>query len=322
MILMDEFNLIEKIKQKYYRQSSLIKGIGDDAAVFKQTNQSVVTAVDTFVEDVHFIKNKTMSTKDIGYRCLAANISDLAAMGALPKFYLVSVVIPSNWDESDVLNVFKGLEEIAQEYKMDLIGGDTVSGKNFVLSITVIGYVDENKIRFRSDAKVDDIVFVTGTLGNAAIGLEVIFDRLEINNEAYFIKKHQRPEPNIVFSQAIKKLERVSLNDISDGISSELNEIAKASNVSIMVEDKLIPVNKEVKELSEEYQAKFKYSGGEEFELVGTTSEENWLKIKEIAKNEKIKVTKIGKVLELKRHHVYLDTYDQVLKSSGYIHLK
>src|SRR5690625_6271294 len=121
--------------------------------------QSILTAVNTFVENIHFIKDKTMSTKQLGYRCLAVNISDLAAMGAVPRFYLVSVVIPPNWEELDVLSVFDGLSQLAKKHQMDLIGGDTVSGDTFVLSVTVIGYADEEKVRYRSDAKVDDIVF-------------------------------------------------------------------------------------------------------------------------------------------------------------------
>lgn len=319
---MDEFNLIENIKQKYYRESTLVKGIGDDAAVFNQNNQSIVTAVDTFVENVHFIKNKTMSAKNIGYRCLAANISDIAAMGAKPKFYLVSVVIPCNWKEYEVLNVFSGLDDLAKQYNMDLIGGDTVSGTEFVLSITVIGYVAKEKIRYRSNAKVNDIVFVTGSLGDAAVGLEIILNDLEIENKNYFIQRHQKPSPNVLFSNAIKPIDRVCLNDISDGISSELNEIAKASKVSIMIEDELVPIKKELKKLTEEQINTFKYTGGEDFELVGTTSKENWLKIKEIIKPFNIDVTEIGRVIESKNDQVYLNSINKILKPNGYIHLK
>lgn len=319
---MDEFNLIEKIKQKYYRESTLVKGIGDDAAVFNQNNQSIVTAVDTFVENVHFIKNKTMSAKNIGYRCLAANISDIAAMGAKPKFYLVSVVIPCNWKEYEVLNVFAGLDDLAKQYNMDLIGGDTVSGTEFVLSITVIGYVAKEKIRYRSNAKVNDIVFVTGSLGDAAVGLEILLNDLEIENKNYFIQRHQKPSPNVLFSNAIKPIDRVCLNDISDGISSELNEIAKASKVSIMIEDELVPIKKELKKLTEEQINTFKYTGGEDFELVGTTSKENWLKIKEIIKPFNVDVTEIGRVIESKNDQVYLNSINKILKPNGYIHLK
>lgn len=322
MIIMDEFKLINKIKQTYYRNASLIKGIGDDAAVFKQTNQSILTAVDTFVENIHFIKDKTMSTKQLGYRCLAVNISDLAAMGAVPRFYLVSVVIPRNWEELDVLNVFDGLSQLAKKHQMDLIGGDTVSGDTFVLSVTVIGYADEEKVRYRSDAKVDDIVFVTGTLGDAGIGLDILLNDLKINNQSYFINRHQVPEPRVTFAQLLNKIDRLSLNDISDGLSSELNEIAKASNVSMMINDKDIPVNKELKKLSDNQQIKYKYSSGEDFELVGTTSKKNWNQIKQAAKKAGILVTKIGQVVTSTNERVFVDNYNQILKSNGYIHLK
>ena len=322
MVIMDEFKLINKIKQTYYRNASLIKGIGDDAAVFKQTNQSILTAVDTFVENIHFIKDKTMSTKQLGYRCLAVNISDLAAMGAVPRFYLVSVVIPRNWEELDVLNAFDGLSQLAKKHQMDLIGGDTVSGDTFVLSVTVIGYADEEKVRYRSDAKVDDIVFVTGTLGDAGIGLDILLNDLKINNQSYFINRHQVPEPRVTFTQLLNKIDRLSLNDISDGLSSELNEIAKASNISIMINDKDIPVNKELKKLSDNQQIKYKYSSGEDFELVGTTSKKNWNQIKQAAKKAGILVTKIGQVVTSTNEQVFVDNYNQILKSNGYIHLK
>src|SRR5690625_2905826 len=125
---MDEFSFINSIQQHTYKQSSVLKGIGDDAAVFRQTAKDVVTAVDTFVEDVHFSR-KTMNSFHIGYRALAANISDLAAMGALPAFYLVSIVIPTTWSMREINQIFSGMKELASTYQLDLIGGDTVSGK-------------------------------------------------------------------------------------------------------------------------------------------------------------------------------------------------
>src|SRR5699024_7923654 len=136
-----------------------------------------------------------MSTKQLGYRCLAVNISDLAAMGAVPRFYLVSVVIPPHWEELDVLSVFDGLSQLAKKHQMDLIGRDTVPGDTLVLSVAVVGYADEEKVRYRSDATVDDIVFVTGTLGDAVIALDILLNDLKINNQSYFINRHQVPAP-------------------------------------------------------------------------------------------------------------------------------
>ncbi|MDY0410480.1 thiamine-phosphate kinase [Paracerasibacillus soli] len=141
---MDEFQFIESIKPIYYKQPSLIKGVGDDAAVIRNTSEDMVTSVDVFVEGVHFTK-QTMRPYHVGYRALAANISDLAAMGALPAFYLVAVTIPKTWHPSEVREVYDGMAELAKMFKMDLIGGDTVSGKSFSLSITVMGYVEKDK---------------------------------------------------------------------------------------------------------------------------------------------------------------------------------
>src|SRR5690625_373869 len=119
---MDEFSLINKIKQSYYRQASLIKGVGDDGAVFRETAEDIVTVTDMFVEGVHFTR-QTMTPKQIGYKALAGNLSDLAAMGAKPMFYLVSIVVPSSWQE-DVIALYKGMESIAKTFQIDLIGGD------------------------------------------------------------------------------------------------------------------------------------------------------------------------------------------------------
>ena len=132
---MDEFKFIDSIKQNTYKQSSLIKGIGDDAAVFRQNYQDVVTAVDTFVENVHFSR-KTMDPYHIGYRVLAANISDMAAMGATPAYYMISIVIPENWSEAELQEIYQGMGGIASTYKMDLIGGDTVGGSELLVLLT------------------------------------------------------------------------------------------------------------------------------------------------------------------------------------------
>src|SRR5699024_10321088 len=153
---MDEFSFINSIKPKEYHQSALIKGMGDDAAVFQPLTGSVVTAVDTFVEHVHFSR-QTMKLFQAGYRALAANMSDLAAMGATPAFYLASVVVPDSLSIQDLYKIFSGMKDLANAYNMDLIGGDTVSGKVLTLSITVIGFVDDQQARYRHLARDGDV---------------------------------------------------------------------------------------------------------------------------------------------------------------------
>src|SRR5690625_3168527 len=144
---MDEFSFINSIQQSFYRQSSLIKGIGDDAAVFRQPSEDIVTAVDTFVEGIHFTR-ETMPPYYIGYRVLAANLSDLAAMGAVPAFYLVSIIIPDSWETKKIQKIFYGMKSLSQQFKLDLIGGDTVSGEELSISLTVIGSVKREKVSY------------------------------------------------------------------------------------------------------------------------------------------------------------------------------
>lgn len=325
MIIVDEFSFIDSIKPNYYRQSTIIKGIGDDGAVFRQTSQDIVAAVDTFVEDVHFSK-KTMSPIDIGYRALAANMSDLAAMCATPAFYLVSIVIPNSWDKDDILKIFKGMELLAGTYQMDLIGGDTVSGKELSISITVIGYANKGKASYRSLTCEGDIVFVTGTLGDSQAGFHILMNDGHYIFKEYFIKRHQKPTPRIKIGQELNALSRVALNDISDGIANEAAEIAEASDVDIVLYEEKIPVSAGFEQFPQFLQEQWKYFGGEDFELLGTVSKDDWHIVENIAKKTGVDITRIGHAENAKDNNplVYLQSNNQkkLLSKDGYIHFK
>lgn len=324
---MDEFELIQSIKQKEYRQTSLNQGVGDDAAVFNPKGKQVVTAVDTFVEGVHFTKN-TMSVSDIGYRALAANLSDLAAMGATPKFYLVSVVIPEYWKSTEIKGIFKGMNELAIRYEIDLIGGDTVSGNELCISITVIGYALMNRLRYRNLSKPDDVVFVTGTLGDSRAGLYLLLHESIPNyvDFEYFINRHRRPTPRVLFSNHLEHLERIAFNDVSDGIASEANELAEASGVDLFLYDEFIPVHPKLKEVSRKNADEWKYMGGEDFELLGTVSAEDFEEVQRIAHETNTMITKIGTVHKKKndqpRVMLNKENHFKRLEKTGYVHLK
>ena len=321
---MDEFSFIDSIKQNSYNQKSLLKGIGDDAAVFSQPEKDIVTAVDTFVEGIHFTR-KTMNPFHIGYRALAANLSDIAAMGASPAFYLVSIIIPKGWSEETLKQIFSGMKELADKYKVDLIGGDTVSGAELSISITIIGYVEKGKARYRNAAQVDDIVFVTGTLGDARAGLHILTNELEYDEADYFIERHRLPSPRLNFATQLSGLARVALNDISDGIANEAAEIAVASDINIILKDELIPVSASYKQFPEHLQHKWKYFGGEDFELLGTTTQNDWEAVREIAIHTNTMITKIGYVSKEKNNGlVFLNKDNELmqLQKKGYSHLK
>lgn len=320
---LDEIEFIKRVKQQTYKQASLIKGIGDDAAVLREQSNNIVIATDTFVEGVHFTKD-TMSFYHVGYRLLAANLSDLAAMGAVPTYYLVSIVIPEQELRNSVTLIYDGMDALASIYKMDLIGGDTVTGKNLVLNVTVLGKVDEDKVRYRHTAKTGDIVFVTGTLGDSRAGLHVLMNDLDVIHQDYFIKRHRMPQPRVCFSQSLHKLNRLALNDVSDGIATEAFEIAKASNKSILLVDDQIPIHDSLYQFSRKQRDEWKYFGGEDFELIGTVAKEDWLFVKECAKQAKVQISKIGLVTELKEKYVYIQNQGKIrpLSRRGYTHLR
>ncbi|WP_173917750.1 thiamine-phosphate kinase [Halobacillus sp. Marseille-Q1614] len=319
---MDEFSFIDSIQPRTYRQSSLIKGISDDAAVFRQTSQDIVTAVDTMVEDVHFSK-KTMDPYHVGYRALAANLSDLAAMGSTPAYYLVSLVVPPHWSEEELQELYRGMMSLANEYRMDLIGGDTVSGKELCVSVTVIGFTAKGKARYRRDAREGDIVFVTGTLGDARAGLECL---LKEKPSEYLIRRHRTPDPRIRFAKRLEELPRVSLNDVSDGIASESNEIAEEARVDLHLDFAKLPYAKESQELFPYHYEDWILAGGEDFELLGTVSEKDWSFVQNAAEKENLKVTRIGwcEAAAQSNGQVYLYKNNQrrLLEKSGYTHLQ
>lgn len=323
---MDEFSLIKSIRQASYRRPELQKGIGDDAAIFQVKEEQIVAAVDTFVDGIHFTK-ETLTAEQIGRRLLAVNLSDMAAMGATPLFYLVSIVIPKHATRSFIEKIFSGMDALAKQYKIDLIGGDTVSGKELVISLTILGSVPEGKARLRSEARAGDIVFVTGTLGDAAAGLELLLTNdqtLPEIDQQYLIKRHQEPRPQISFAKALRPLQRLALNDISDGIANELHEIAEASQVQITIDDEKLPLSPALQHYSEEKQKQFAYFGGEDFELVGTVSQADFSLIQAIGERLSIKITEIGTVSYNDKgiEKVWLKKLGKLtpLEKHGYVH--
>lgn len=318
---MSEFDFIRMIKPSAYQQSSLIKGIGDDAAVFRQSHADIVTAVDTFVEGIHFSK-KTMSAREIGYRAIAVNISDMAAMGAVPTMCLVSVVFSSEWNEKERIEIMNGIKSMGTQYRVDIIGGDTVSGESLVISITIIGYVARDCARYRSTAEVDDVVFVTGTLGDSAAGLAILLGEQSIvSNAEYYINRHIRPQPRVDFVQELSPLNRLTLNDVSDGIANEAAEIAEASHVDIYLDDEKIPVHNTFDQFDLHQQYRWKYFGGEDFEILGTVCPEEWEKVQEAAHIAGVPATKIGQVRQGEgRVYIKKDRKIKILPKHGYEH--
>lgn len=326
---MDEFDFINKVKPTQNFRKQVMVGIGDDAAVYQPTNSyHQVVCVDTMVEGIHFLKNLS-SPQDIGYKALAVNISDIAAMGAIPLYYLVSIAIPSTWTENELIQIYEGMEELSSTYRMDLIGGDTVSTSDkLVITVTVIGEAESHVQTLRNQAEDGDIVFVTGTIGDSSAGLSILLEEIDTIHpdfKRYLINRHKRPAAQVEAGRIIAELGRAALNDISDGLASELNELVEASKLGMNINEEHIPISKELRSLQNVFDInKWILYGGEDFELVGTTSQREWDKLKQACAEKNITITKIGVVTN--QHHKVLlkNSNNQTieLKKSGYNHFK
>ncbi|HET7578756.1 MAG TPA: thiamine-phosphate kinase [Bacillales bacterium] len=296
--MQDEFSFIHQITPKRSSQPSLIHGIGDDAALFAgEDGFEEIVCMDTMVEGIHFTR-QTMSPFDIGYKALAVNVSDIAAMGGMPTYYLVSVAVPQSWGD-ELKEVYQGMADLAKAHEMDLIGGDTVSAETaFVLTVTVLGRVEKGRHLLRSSAKPGDLVFVTGPLGDSAAGLSLLLKNGRAhpfsNDQQKLIRAHQRPVPQVKAGRILSALStRIALNDVSDGIASEANEIAEASGVTLVLDYEKLPRSKVLRTFSTEKQREWVLFGGEDFQLIGTVPETKARKLE-----KQFPVTFIGTVEE------------------------
>lgn len=301
-MIRDEFDFINKIKPKETQQSSLIKGIGDDAAVFKSDNRfDELICMDTMVEGVHFTK-QTMTPFMVGFKALAVNISDIAAMGGIPTYYLVSIAVGEDWTEAELKEIYAGMSKLGNQYSMDLIGGDTVSSKQgLIITVTVCGIIEKGINLFRDNAKPGDLIFVVGELGASAAGLELLLKNgLEhpyTTSEKMLLKAHQLPKPQVEAGRTLAKSgENISLNDISDGLASEANEIAEASQVDLHIHFEKIPRSNFLEDYPRDKQKSWCLFGGEDYFLVGTMSQTAYEKINQTFEQKGIKLSIIGEV--------------------------
>lgn len=287
--IQDEFSLIEQLASVFQSyQSQTIVPNGDDAAIYKANKgKGQIVCVDTIVEDIHF-KRTTMSPFQIGYKSLAVNLSDIAAMGGIPTYFLVSLAVSSSeWRKEELTEVYQGMKVLADQWKIDLLGGDMVSANSgLTISVTAIGEGHESVKLLRSNAQPGHLLFVTGYLGESAAGLDYLLHQ-ELRNSQFseqekeeiiapLVLAHQRPLPHIRQGQLLAEyaLEHsIALNDVSDGLASEAYEIASSSNINIIIEKEKLPLSKALHTYAtqtEQSPYDWVFNGGEDFVLVGT----------------------------------------------------
>jgi len=292
-----EFGLIEELTQEFSNSHpNTIKGVGDDAAVIKRGDKAVVISTDMLVEGIHFdmMYNPLMH---LGYKAVVVNLSDIYAMNAVPTHITVSLALSSKFDTAALKELYKGIKKACDFYNVDLIGGDTTSSlKGMVISVTAYGEADEADIVYRSGAKNGDVLCVTGDLGAAYLGLQILEreKRLyldnpgvqpDLNQHQYVIERQLKPEAcrDAIDYFKKSKLKPTAMIDISDGLSSDLMHICKQSGVGAHVEEAKVPMLDETQTLAIDFRLDpitCALSGGEDYELLFTVAPEDLEKIR------------------------------------------
>ncbi len=324
-----EFGLIERIKARSRSAGAdIVVGIGDDCAVIRRGETLEVLTTDCLVEGSHFQKG-WLSMKDIGWKAIAVNVSDVAAMGGVPSYALITLFLPDDLTTGEIDDLYEGMEECAKQYGVGIVGGDIVRIQGpFAISVVLSGICERDEITLRSGARVGDLVVVTGTLGEAAIGMEILKKGKQKLGEALMqsLARFRRPEPRLKASRAILEMQPSSMIDVSDGLLSDLWHLLEASGVGARLDAEKIPVGEGVLEYcsgNRQEALSVALSGGEDYELLFTLRPHLADKIAEIEKKAEIRLTVIGEITQ-KEKGVKLATSsgETALQCEGFDHFR
>ena len=292
-----EFALIDHITKGFnIENESSQHGIGDDAAILDYGKDPTLISTDLLIEGIHFDLTY-MPLKHLGYKAVVVNISDIYAMNSIPKQITVSVAISNRFTLEAIEELYKGINLACKNYKIDLVGGDTSSSvTGLIISISVLGSASKKKIVKRNGAKENDLLVVSGDLGGAYTGLQILErekavfkvnpnTQPDLSKYTYCIERQLKPEARKDVIELLDELEIIptSMIDISDGLSSEILHLSKASEVGFHLFEEKIPIDPEVSMTSEEFKLNSTTSalnGGEDYELLFTIDQKDFEKIK------------------------------------------
>ncbi len=329
-----EFGLIERLSAdvKIYNQET-IKGIGDDTAVFDNGNDLTLITTDLLLEGVHFDLSYA-PLQHLGFKAVAVNVSDIAAMNGTPKQITVSLGLSNRFSVEAVEALYSGIHAACEAFKVDLVGGDTTSSQSgLVISITAIGSATKDTIAYRNGAQNKDILCVTGDLGGAYVGLQILNREKQefvanpnmqpkLDNYPYVVGRQLKPKARMDIIHELKELgvKPTSMIDVSDGLASDLFHICKQSGLGVAVYEDKLPIDKETYETAAEFSIDpntCALNGGEDYELLFTIPQSDFEKIKNHPD-----IHTIGYMQELEKGNVMVTRNNNViaLKAQGWKH--
>jgi thiamine-monophosphate kinase len=329
-----EFGLIERLAEKFDPiNADTVKGIGDDAAVFDMGDKYLLTSTDMLLEGVHFDLSY-MPLQHLGFKAIAVNVSDIAAMNGIPKQVTVSLALSNRFSVEAVEKIYEGIRAACDEYKVDLVGGDTTSSSSgLIISVTALGEVAKDKIVYRNGAKENDILCVTGDLGAAFAGLHVLEREKQeyianpdmqpqLDKYEYIVGRQLKPKArmDIIHELADLNVLPTSMIDVSDGLASEAFHLCKQSGLGVAIYEDKLPIDKMAYETAAEFSIdpnSCALNGGEDYELLFTVSVQDF----EIIKNH-ADIHTIGYMQAKEKGRTFVTRNNQVveLQAQGWKH--
>lgn len=320
---LSEFGLIERyFKGGMAARGDVLLGVGDDAALLQPPQgQTLALSLDTLVKGVHFPEDT--SPENIGYKALAVNLSDMASMGAEPAWMLLGLTLPAA-DEAWLDGFCRGMGRLAAEHGVALVGGDTTHG-SLTISVQICGFVPPAQALRRDGARAGDLIYVTGQIGDAGLGLQLALGKsglvLDAARRDYFISRLDRPTPRVAAGMALRGL-ATSAIDISDGLAADLGHILEASGVGALLDVDALPVADEVKALSAEWWH-LPLSAGDDYELCFTVPAAYHAEVEKAMSEIDCPVTRIGQIEATSGLRLQRNNGDAVMQAKmGYQHFE
>ena len=317
---MQEFELVNNFFSKLSKHNASALGLNDD--VFFDKTKNTVISVDTYNINTHFVDFKYPDL--VIKKILRSSISDLICKGVKPKFYFISGSgNKKNFTKKNLLKISKSLKNEQTKYNINLCGGDTTYSSKLSFTITSLGY--SNDIVYRNRSRLNDDIYVTGNLGDSFIGLQILKDKIKVNNKMskYFIKKYYEPDLQFKFTNNLLKIANTSI-DISDGLIDDLKKMINRQNFSFRIFENKIPVSKTLSKLIKVKKLKKINitSRGDDYQILFTANNNKSRIIKKISKITGVKITKIGKIISGKNRSMITNEKNKQIeaKNKGYTH--
>lgn len=314
-----EFGLIERVGRTALKRHGVTLGIGDDAAWVKTGFGSCLLTADLLIEGIHF-KLKWTSLFALGYKTLAVNMSDIAAMGGTPAYLLLSLGIPATLESEDVEEFYRGIRSLAIKSGVSLVGGDTSVAKSLFISASLVGDVPYRPVT-RGGARVGDDIYVTGTLGDSALGLKLLKRKpaaLKQPDAKFLLWRHHFPTARVE-AGAILAREKLAhaMIDISDGLIQDLGHICKASRIGAVVAEEKLPLSPAYRSLASHDGTRHALTGGEDYELLFCARRRDRPRIERLQRHFNVPVTRIGTCVPARDGMTVLDRMGQRISFHG-----